>query len=56
MIKRITTLISKKTDKKHTDFFNLSLGEQKTVIKKALRTSCKEQGNLLKEYEKKFGK
>lgn len=56
MFKRITKLTIKKPDKEHTDFFNLSSGEQKAIIKKALRMSCEEQKNLLKEYEKKFGK
>ena len=56
MLKKITKLISRKPGKNNTDFFNLSSGEQKTIIKKALRASCKKQNNLLKEYEKKFGK
>lgn len=54
MIKRIAKLMDKKPNKSKTDFFKLSSGEQKDIIKKAIRISNKEQYNLIKEYEKKF--
>lgn len=54
MIKKITKLLGKKPEKSKADFFKLSSGEQKSIIKKAIRNSNKEQYDLIKRYEKKF--
>jgi len=56
MIKRILKAIDKKPDKSNTDFFKLSAGKQKDIIKKAIKLSGKEQRNLLREYDKKFSR
>ncbi len=56
MIKKILRTMTQKPDKSNTDFFKLSAGKQKDIIKKAIRISSEEQRDLLKEYERKFSR
>ena len=55
MIKKISKLIKKGSDKSKTDFFSLSSGEQKRIINKAARDANTEQSNLVRRYKIKFG-
>jgi len=54
MIYKINKLLGKKPKESKADFFKLSSGKQKDIIKKAIRISNKEQYNLIKEHERKF--
>lgn len=49
-------LFNKKTGKDKVGFSALSSGEKKKIIVKAVREANKDQLNLVKEFDRKFGK
>jgi len=55
MIKKISKLIKKGSDRSKTDFFSLSSSKQKRIINKAARDANTEQADLIKRYKSKFG-
>jgi hypothetical protein len=57
MLKKIISNISKKAIKKESiNFFDLPAIEQQKIIQKAAELSGQDQQDLLREYDRKFGK
>ena len=57
MVKKLTTSSkTKKTAKASVNFFDLPISKQRAMITKAAKLSAQDQRNLLREYDKKFGK
>ena len=57
MLKNILSKISnKKNQGQMVSFFDLSPAEKETIMKKAAKLSTQDQQDLLKEYDRKFGK
>lgn len=49
-------LFNKKTEKDKVGFSALSSGEKKKIIVRAVRGANRDQLNLVKEFDRKFGK
>lgn len=57
MLKKIISHINKKaTKEENINFFDLPAIEQQKIIQKAAELSGQDQQDLLREYDRKFGK
>ncbi|NTV41434.1 MAG: hypothetical protein HGA61_04135 [Candidatus Moranbacteria bacterium] len=57
MLKKIISHINKKaTKEENINFFDLPTVEQQKIIQKAAELSGQDQQDLLREYDRKFGK